>query len=73
MSNLKNTATLIASNKIFELFIVGIIIVNCILIGVETFTDNHIISTIQEVILYIFTIEISLRFIAAESIKKIFL
>lgn len=72
MSNLKNTATLIASNKIFELFIVGIIIVNSILIGVETFTDNHIISTIQDVILYIFTIEISLRFIAAESIKKFF-
>ncbi|MCQ2607065.1 MAG: ion transporter [Bacteroidales bacterium] len=72
MNNLRDTVTLITNNKIFELFIIGIIILNSILIGVETYTDSIAIKTIQRVILYIFTIEISLRFIATKNIKKFF-
>ena len=72
MSKIKKIASLIAYNKGFELFITGIIILNSVLIGVETYTDNLTIKMIQQGILYIFTFEILLRFIAAKSIKEFF-
>ena len=72
MSKIKKIASLIAYNKGFELFITGIIILNSVLIGVETYTDNLTIKMIQQGILYIFTFEILLRFIAARSIKEFF-
>ena len=72
MSKIKKLASLIAYNKGFELFITGIIILNSVLIGVETYTDNLAVKMIQQGILYIFTFEILLRFIAARSIKEFF-
>ena len=72
MSKIKEIASLIAYNKGFELFITGIIILNSVLIGVETYTDNLTVKMIQQGILYIFTFEILMRFIAAKSIKEFF-
>ena len=72
MSKIKKLASLIAYNKGFELFITGIIILNSVLIGVETYTDNLTVKMIQRGILYIFTFEILMRFIAARSIKEFF-
>ena len=72
MSKIKEIASLIAYNKGFELFITGIIILNSVLIGVETYTDNLTVKMIQQGILYIFTFEILMRFIAARSIKEFF-
>ena len=72
MSKIKKLASLNAYNKGFELFITGIIILNSVLIGVETYTDNLTVKMIQQGILYIFTFEILLRFIAARSIKEFF-
>ena len=72
MTKIKKIASLIAYNKGFELFITGIIILNSVLIGVETYTDNLTVKMIQQGILYIFTFEILMRFIAAKSIKEFF-
>ena len=72
MSKIREIASSIAHNKGFELFITGIIILNSVLIGVETYTDNLTVKMIQQGILYIFTFEILLRFIAAKSIKEFF-
>ena len=72
MSKIKEIASLIAHNKGFELFITGIIILNSVLIGVETYTDNLTVKMIQQGILYIFTLEILMRFIATKSIKEFF-
>ena len=56
----------------FEFGIVAVILINSILIGVETYTDDATIKLIQQIILGIFTIEITLRFFAADSIKSFF-
>lgn len=72
MSKIKEIASSFAHNKRFELFITGIIILNSVLIGVETYTDNLTVKMIQQGILYIFTFEILMRFIAAKSIKEFF-
>lgn len=72
MSKIREIASSIAHNKGFELFITGIIILNSVLIGVETYTDNLAVKMIQQGILYIFTFEILMRFIAAKSIKEFF-
>jgi voltage-gated sodium channel len=68
----KEKSAQLASNKVFEFSITGIIIVNSLLIGVETYTDNATIKLIQHIILYIFTFEIAIRFIAAKSIVSFF-
>lgn len=72
MSKIREIASSIAHNTGFELFITGIILLNSVLIGVETYTDNLTIKMIQQGILYIFTFEILMRFIAAKSIKEFF-
>ena len=72
MSKIREIASSIAYNKGFELFITGIIILNSVLIGVETYTANLTVKMIQQGILYIFTFEILMRFIAAKSIKEFF-
>ena len=72
MSKIREIASSIAHNNRFELFITGIILLNSVLIGVETYTDNLTVKMIQYGILYIFTFEILMRFIAAKSIKEFF-
>lgn len=54
----------------FESFIIIVILVNSILIGVQTTFTNSIISSIQSAILYIFTFEIILRYIAAQNTRE---
>ena len=57
----------IVSYKRFEQFIISIIIINCLLIGVETYTTNNIIGGIQLTALIIFIIEIVIRYLASKS------
>ncbi len=72
MESIKELASKIAYNRIFEISITIVILINSILIGVETYTNDPTIKIIQQIILYIFTAEIILRFIAAKSIKSFF-
>ncbi|MEC5167027.1 voltage-gated sodium channel [Flavobacterium sp. PL11] len=60
------------NQKAFEYFIAAVIIVNCTLIGIETYSQNPLILVIQNIALVIFTIEITLRWIARDSIKSFF-
>ncbi len=72
MEQIKELARKLVYNRFFDLAITCIIIINSILIGVETYTNNEIIQSIQRIILYIFTAEIVLRFIGARSLKSFF-
>ena len=72
MGTIKAYAKRLAEAKWFEWFITIIIIVNSILIGVETYTANETVALVQHVILGIFTFEILVRFIARESIGAFF-
>lgn len=57
---------LVESNR-FTLLIIVAIIVNAILIGVQTSIEHLIVNLIQDVILIIFVVEIVIRFIGRES------
>lgn len=70
--NIKSLCSKLATNTVFELTITAIILVNSLLIGVETYTNDGTIKLIQQIILYIFTFEIIVRFIAAKSVKEFF-
>lgn len=70
---MKQLCKSITTSKWFEFSIISVILINSILIGVETYTTNSTIQTVQHVILGIFTVEIILRFIAADGIKAFFL
>ena len=72
MNKIQDISKLIATNKWFEFAIIGIIIINSVLIGVETYTYNPNIVLVQHIILYIFTFEIAVRFIAAQNIRIFF-
>lgn len=72
MNPVKAFSKKLTEAKWFDLSITTIIIINSLLIGVETYVTNDIITLIQNVILGIFTLEIILRFIAADSIKEFF-
>lgn len=72
MEPIKGICKSLTTAKRFEFSIIAVILINSILIGVETYTDDATIKHIQQIILGIFTIEIVLRFIAADSIKSFF-
>lgn len=72
MDSVVKICTNIAYGKTFDVFITIVILVNSFLIGVQTTYYNIHIENIQTVILYIFTIEVILRMIAAGSIKEFF-
>lgn len=72
MGSIKGICKSVTTAKWFEYIIIVVILVNSILIGVETYTDNATIKLIQQIILGIFTVEITLRFVAANSIKLFF-
>lgn len=72
MLKIKEKCKLLTTNKWFELGIVCVIVVNSVLIGVETYTSNDIISMVQKTALYIFTVEIIMRYIAADNNKEFF-
>lgn len=69
---MKKFAKKICENPWFEISIMIIIIINSVLIGWELYDNNPTIQFIQTVILGIFTIEILLRFIAADSVVSFF-
>lgn len=70
--NIKGLCKQLATNTVFELTITAIILLNSFLIGVETYTNDGTIRMIQQIILYIFTFEIIVRFIAAKNVKSFF-
>lgn len=72
MGSIKGICKSLTTAMWFEFGIVAVILINSILIGVETYTDDATIKLIQQIILGIFTIEITLRFFAADSIKSFF-
>ena len=51
MNKIQDISKLIATNKWFEFAIIGIIIINSVLIGVETYTYNPNIVLVQHIIL----------------------
>lgn len=69
---MKDICAKVTSNRLFELLIVVVILINSTLIGVETYTANETIALIQKVILGIFTVEIVMRYIAADSNRRFF-
>ena len=71
MFNKENIRSIVQS-LIFERFITIVILVNSILVGVETAYQIDIIKIVQASCLIIFVIEISMRFIARDSIKSFF-
>lgn len=73
MKPVKNACRQLSAAKWFEILIVGIILTNCILIGVETYARHQWIHVVQNIILFIFTFEITVRFIARKSLKEFFL
>lgn len=70
--NLKVICAKIASSKLFDVFITVVILVNSFLIGVQTTVYNENVNLVQEIILYIFTFEVIVRFIASDSVKDYF-
>lgn len=72
MSRIKELSAALANDKIFDVFITVVILVNSFLIGVQTTVYNHTVELIQHAILYIFTFEIVVRFIAAKGLKSFF-
>ncbi len=70
--SIKERAKQISTNKWFELSIIIVILINSVLIGVELYTNDPTIKLIQQIILGIFTVEIIIRFIAADSIGSFF-
>ena len=72
MNAIKLFSKKLTEAKWFDLTITGIILINSLLIGVETYVTNDVITLIQNIILGIFTFEIIIRFIAADSVKDFF-
>ena len=56
----------------FERFILLVILINCGLIGVETYFTNTLIQLIQLIALIIFVIEIIVRYTASENVRDYF-
>ncbi|WP_428897044.1 voltage-gated sodium channel [Parelusimicrobium proximum] len=69
---MKKWCNKLIENKWFELFINGIIIVNCILIGVETYFKSSTIVNIQHLCVLVFIVEIVIRLVAAKNMKTFF-
>lgn len=72
MNAIRSYCRAITTNRVFELAIIIIIIINSLLIGVETYTTNPYITLTQNIILGVFTLEILMRYIAAESNRSFF-
>ncbi|MDE6081900.1 MAG: ion transporter [Muribaculaceae bacterium] len=71
-STYKSVASTLCKHRWFEFGITIVIIINSLLIGVETYHTSSTISIIQNIILYVFSLEILLRFLAAPSVKEFF-
>ena len=69
---MKKICTKLVESKTFEQFIVLIILINCLLIGVETYFTNSVIQFIQFIALIIFILEIFVRYISSKNTKEYF-
>lgn len=68
-SKLQEACSKFVYGKPFDFFITIVILINSFLIGVQATYNDATIDAVQHVILYIFTIECVLRYIAAGSMK----
>lgn len=66
---MKLLAKNLVGDKRFENFIIFVIILNSVLIGVETYFTNSLIAAIQLSALCIFTIEVIIRMLASKGVK----
>lgn len=71
-SHFKTTLHDLVYSKKFEFFIMVIILMNCVVIGMETYQSRPVFDNINFACLIIYTIEISLRFIVRDSLKSFF-
>ena len=69
---MKKFCRALVANPAFEILIIIVILINSVLIGVETYFTTPGIKTVQFVILLVFTFEITVRFIASDSVKSFF-
>jgi voltage-gated sodium channel len=69
---MRSIALQLSRSKAFELFIIGVIMVNCALIGVETYGSDPVIHAIQTTALWIFLFEIIVRWVARENARSFF-
>ena len=60
----------ICDRPIFDYVIMGLIVINSILIGVELDYEHNLIAIIQNAILLVFTIEIAIRWFGKPSVKE---
>ncbi|MDR2954102.1 MAG: ion transporter [Prevotella sp.] len=72
MQQVKGLCRNLIEKRWFEIAIISVILINSVLIGVETYTITPGITLIQHIILGIFTFEIIVRFIARKDIKSFF-
>ena len=72
MQKIKKICQDLVNNRLFEFLIVAVIVLNSILIGVETYIVSPTIILIQHIILGVFTFEIIARFIARKDVKSFF-
>ncbi|RKQ33509.1 ion transporter [Oceanobacillus halophilus] len=77
MNFIKKRCAYIANHVLFTRIIIGLIIINAILVGLETypyFINNYSdwIYIGDTILLWIFTIEIIIRFVGSKSIKSFF-
>ena len=56
----------------FDLAVTAVILINCFIIGLETYVQSEITSLLQQIILIIFTVELLLRWHARQSVKAFF-
>ena len=67
---MQKTAHRIVRLKVFDYFVTIIILLNSILIGVELDYQHDLISLIQQLILWLFTLEIGIRWFGKTSVKE---
>ena len=72
VEKIKEICNGVVENRVFDIFISCVILINSFLIGVQTTYQFNYVNEIQRIILYIFTIEVVLRMIAAHSLKEFF-
>lgn len=72
MHAVKQICSKVTTNRAFEIAITIVILVNSFLIGVETYTSNNTIQLIQTTLLGVFTAEILMRYMAADSNRSFF-
>jgi voltage-gated sodium channel len=76
IEQIQNASLRLRNNKIFELFVVSIIILSALLIGAKTYNipDGimHLVKWLDFAITIIFLVEITVRFIAEENKKRFF-